>query len=74
MRDDRAIAALRRDPNAKVPEVELVVIRDQDTDRRGVGAILRGHGAGTVPILLTWSEAKQTTWTSTRSKKLIPAS
>ena len=53
---------------------ELVVIRDQDTDRRGVGAILRGHGAGTVPILLTWSEAKQTTWTSTRSKKLISAS
>jgi hypothetical protein len=30
--DDRAIAAVRRDPDAKVPEVELVVIRQLGQD------------------------------------------
>ena len=32
MRDDRAIAALRREPDATVEEVELVVIRDRGRD------------------------------------------
>jgi hypothetical protein len=32
MRDDRAIAALRREPDKRIEEVELVVIRDRGRD------------------------------------------
>src|SRR5690625_2948301 len=53
---------------------ERVVIRDQDTDRRGVGAIPPAYSSRTDPMLRTWPEAEPTTWMSTRSKKLISAS